>query len=53
MRTLDEIIYLRRMIYTYKNSSNQIDFLKAEKHLTKVHKQYGTIDVSTIQNLIK
>jgi len=50
---MNEIIYLRRMIYTYKNSSNQIDFVKAKEHLTKVYKQYGTIDVSTIQNLIK
>jgi len=50
---MNEIIYLRRMIYTYKNSSNKIDFVKAKEHLTKVYKQYGTIDVSTIQNLIK
>ena len=50
---MNEIIYLRRMIYTYKNPSNKIDFLIAKEELTKVYKQYGTIDVSTIQNLIK
>jgi|TARA_B110000503_G_C6914108_1_gene315916 hypothetical protein len=50
---IDEITYLRRMIYTYKNPGNDKDFTKAEKHLNKVHRQYGTIDVSAIQNLIK
>ena len=40
-------------IKSYKNPQNERDFYKARKHLNKVHKQYGTIDISTIQNLIK
>jgi len=50
---VNEITFLRRMIYTYKNPQNDEDFYRARKHLNKVHKQYGTIDISTIQNLIK
>lgn len=50
---IDEITYLRRMIFMYKNPRSDVDFNKAEKHLNKVHNQYGTIDVSTIQNLIR
>ena len=49
----NEITFLRRMIYTYKNPQNDQDFFRARKHLNKVHNQYGTIDISTIQNLIK
>jgi hypothetical protein len=50
---IDEITFLRRMIFMYKNPGNTQDFTKAENHLNKVHRQYGTIDVSAIQNLIK
>ena len=50
---INEITYLRRMIYIYKNPGNDQEFNKAKKHLNKIHRQYGTIDVSVIQNLIK
>jgi len=50
---INEITYLRRMIYLYKYHDSNKEFLKAKAHLNKVYKQYGTIDVSAIQNLIK
>ncbi len=50
---MTEITLLRRMIYLYKYPANKQEFERARKHLNKVHKQYGTIDISSIQELIK
>ena len=48
-----ELTEITRNIKIYNNPPNEQAFTKAIKILTKYHKKYGTIDVSTIQNLIK
>ena len=50
---ITEITELRKYIKIYNNPPNYKAFAKAEKHLMKVHKSYGTIDIDTIKNLIK
>jgi hypothetical protein len=50
---ITEITELRKYIKIYNNPPNYKAFAKAEKHLIKVHKSYGTIDINTIKNLIK
>ena len=36
----------------YRNPRSKTEFMVAQKHLNKVHRQYGTVDVLTIQYLI-
>mgnify|MGYP003640953367 FL=1 len=48
-----EITELKKHIRIYNDPPNAEAFSEAMKVLTKYYKQYGTIDVSTIQNLIK
>jgi len=48
-----ELTEIKKYTRIYNNPPNEEAFTKAIKILTKYHKQYGTIDVSIIQNLIK
>tara|TARA_R100000541_G_scaffold56960_1_gene66747 strand:+ start:685 stop:840 length:156 start_codon:yes stop_codon:yes gene_type:complete len=50
---ITEIKELRKNIRIYNNPPNDKAFAKAEQHLIKVHKSYGTIDIPTIKNIIK
>lgn len=50
MRT--EITDIAKWIRVYNNPVNEIEFVKAMRELEKVHKKYGTIDISTIKQLI-
>ena len=43
---------LRRMITAYYVPANAAQFNKAEKYLMKIHAKFGTIQVSTIENLV-
>ena len=47
---ITEITELRKYIKIYNNPPNYKAFAKAEKHLMKVHKSYGTININTIKN---
>jgi hypothetical protein len=48
-----EITELKKYIRIYNDPPNAEAFSEAMKVLTKYYKQFGTIDVPTIQNLIK
>ena len=48
-----ELTEIKKYTRIYNNPPNAEAFIKAVKILAKYHKQYGTIDVSIIQNLIK
>ena len=50
---ITELTEIKKYTRIYNNPLNEQAFIKAIKILTKYHKKYGTIDVSTIQNLIK
>jgi hypothetical protein len=50
---MNEIQFLKKMISTYKNPASETAYNMARDHLNKVHKKYGTVEISTIQNLIK
>ncbi len=52
-KMITEIKELRKNIRIYNNPPNDKAFAKAEQHLIKVHKSYGTIDIPTIKNIIK
>ena len=53
IKIMNEIQFLKKMISTYKNPASETAYNTARDHLNKVHKKYGTIEISTIQNLIK
>ena len=48
-----ELTKIKKYTRIYNNPPNAEAFTKAIKILAKYHEQYGTIDVSIIQNLIK
>ena len=50
MRT--EITDIQMWIRVYNNPTSESEFNKAMRELEKVHKKYGTIDISTIKQLI-
>ncbi len=52
--TQTEITKLQKAIRIYsKHLDNEPKFLEAEKHLKKVHKMYGTIDVNIIRDILR
>jgi hypothetical protein len=53
MGKLNEIEQLHKMLNVYRKSNSDAEVTAAENYLRKVHKKYGTIDIPTIQNLIK
>ena len=48
-----EITELRKWLRVWKYPPNDSAFNEAERHLTKVHNKYGTVDISIIKQLIK
>jgi len=48
-----ELTEIKKYTRIFNSPPTEEAFKKAIKVLTKYHKQYGTIDVSIIQNLIK
>jgi hypothetical protein len=50
---MNELQIIRRNIYMYKFPENETTFYKAERFLEKIHSKYGTVDISTIENIIK
>ena len=50
MRT--ELTDIEKWLREYKNPTSQSEWLKAMRELEKVHKKYGTIDISIIKQLI-
>jgi hypothetical protein len=50
MRT--EITDIQGWLRQYKNPTSEAEFVKAMRELEKVHKKYGTIDISIIKQLI-
>lgn len=50
MRT--EITDIQVWLRQYKNPTSEKEFVNAMRELEKVHKKYGTIDLSIIKQLI-
>jgi hypothetical protein len=50
MRT--EITDIQMWIRQYKNPTSEREWVKAMHKLERVHKKYGTIDISIIKQLI-
>lgn len=50
MRT--ELTDIQKWLREYRNPTSQSEWLKAMRELEKVHKKYGTIDISIIKQLI-
>jgi len=50
MRT--EIADIQSWLRQYNNPTNESEWTKAMRELEKVHKKYGTIDISIIKQLI-
>lgn len=47
-----EITDIQRWIRQYNNPASEKEFENARVNLVKVHKKYGTVDVSIIKQLI-
>jgi hypothetical protein len=50
MRT--EIDDIQKWLRVYNNPTSEQAFKKAERELRKVHDKYGTVNISTIKQLI-
>lgn len=48
-----ELTELRKWLRVWKYPPNDAAFDEAERHLTKVHDKYGTVDPVIIQQLLK
>lgn len=47
-----ELTDIQKWVRVYNNPTSEGEWLKAMRELEKVHKKYGTIDISTIKQLI-
>lgn len=47
-----EITHIQKLLRQYNDPTSEKEFVKAMRELEKVHKKYGTIDISIIKQLI-
>lgn len=47
-----ELTDIKKWLGMYNNPRTTAEFNRAEKELAKVHRKYGTVDISIIKQLI-